>query len=386
MRLASIGIGAALMYFLDPQSGRRRRSSARDQGVHALHEANDALDVASRDLENRIRGAVASFGSTLRHEPAADEILVERVRSKLGRVSSHPHAIEVGCEGGTITLEGPVLAREMRHVLSAVSRVRGVGKVVNRLEPHRSTEPIPALQGGAPRREVFELLQTNWAPGPRLLVGTAGALALVSGLRRGGFFGAAFALGGGLALARSITNLETKRIFGIGAGRRAIDLTKTIEVNAPIEQVFAWLSAPERFPKFMSHVRSVERASDGGYRWTVSGPAGMDVTWTAVVTKLEPNELIAWRTEPGSIVGHAGSLRFESTPDGRTRIGLRMSYGPPAGVIGHVFAKLLGADPKRQIDEDFIRFKSLMEQGKATAHGETVLRDELEPEPQELVH
>jgi uncharacterized membrane protein len=53
-----------------------------------------------------------------------------------------------------------------------------------------------------------------------------------------------------------------------------------------------------------------------------------------------------------------------------------MTYTPPAGALGHVFARLLGADPKKQMDDDLLRFKSLLETGKATGR-ETVSREEL---------
>jgi hypothetical protein len=55
-----------------------------------------------------------------------------------------------------------------------------------------------------------------------------------------------------------------------------------------------------------------------------------------------------------------------------------MSYRPPAGALGHAIATLLGANPKRQMDDDMLRFKSLLEQGKATGH-ESVKRDDLLP-------
>ena len=48
--LAGAGLGAGLMYILDPQQGRRRRALMRDQFVHALHELDDAIGVLSRDL------------------------------------------------------------------------------------------------------------------------------------------------------------------------------------------------------------------------------------------------------------------------------------------------------------------------------------------------
>jgi uncharacterized membrane protein len=42
-----------------------------------------------------------------------------------------------------------------------------------------------------------------------------------------------------------------------------------------------------------------------------------------------------------------------------------MSYTPPAGVVGHAVAKLLGSDPKSQLDQDLMRLKSTLETGKA---------------------
>src|SRR3954451_6866138 len=87
--LALVGLGAGLMYFLDPDRGRRRRALVRDQLVHALHEIDDAIGVVSRDLDNRSRGALARI-RTLAGRRAGEEVLAERVRSKLGRFVSHP--------------------------------------------------------------------------------------------------------------------------------------------------------------------------------------------------------------------------------------------------------------------------------------------------------
>jgi uncharacterized membrane protein len=56
-----------------------------------------------------------------------------------------------------------------------------------------------------------------------------------------------------------------------------------------------------------------------------------------------------------------------------------MSYNPPGGAIGHAFAALFRWDPKSAMDEDLVRLKSLIEHHKATAHGEAVYRDEVDP-------
>src|SRR5437763_1811711 len=63
--LAGAGLGAGLMYALDPQTGRRRRALARDQAVHLAHEARDAAGVVGRDLRNRAQGLAAGDCSVL---------------------------------------------------------------------------------------------------------------------------------------------------------------------------------------------------------------------------------------------------------------------------------------------------------------------------------
>jgi uncharacterized membrane protein len=54
-----------------------------------------------------------------------------------------------------------------------------------------------------------------------------------------------------------------------------------------------------------------------------------------------------------------------------------MSYTPPAGAIGHAVAALFGADPKRAMDEDMVRLKSILEDGKTTAQGQPVHVEEV---------
>jgi uncharacterized membrane protein len=79
----------------------------------------------------------------------------------------------------------------------------------------------------------------------------------------------------------------------------------------------------------------------------------------------------------GSTVETAGRVRFRSTSDGGTEIDVKMSYNPPAGVVGHAVATLFGADPKRAMDEDMVRLKSLLEEGKTRADGEPVRLEEV---------
>ena len=113
----------------------------------------------------------------------------------------------------------------------------------------------------------------------------------------------------------------------------------------------------------MTHVHEVRRIGDGLYRWSVGGPAGILVQWDAQITDLDFNKLVAWKSLPGAVVEQAGITRFTSNPDGSPCIDVKMSYNPPAGVLGHAIAELFGADPKHEMDDDLMRMKSFIETG-----------------------
>ena len=185
-------------------------------------------------------------------------------------------------------------------------------------------------------------------------------------------------------LTRAITNIEMKRLLGLGGGRRAVDVRKTITIDEPREQVFQFWTKYANLPRFMAHLKEVRDLGGGRSHWVAVGPGGMPVTWDAILTRFVPNELIAWRSEPNSIIANAGIVHFEEVHPGATRVSIFLSYNPPAGVLGHFAALLFGADPKSAMDEDLIRLKSLLEEGKASAPGKCATRHELEPAGQAL--
>lgn len=377
--ITGIGIGAGLMYVLDPRSGRRRRALARDRAVSLVHRSEDAMDTTSRNLKDRTKGLLAEMKSVMSEGEISDQVLVDRIRSRIGRVVSHPHAIQVSAQAGRVTLSGPILENELKNVVSSVESVRGVKEVENRLEPHREAD-ISSLQGGVARAgETWEVMQANWSSSLRAVMGAGGAALAIYGMRRRGPVGVLSAGTGALTLARAATNLELKRLFGIGAGRRAVDVHKTININAPVEQVFDFWTKFENFPRFMSHLKEVRNMGENRSRWTAAGPGGVNLQWNAVITQLEPNRLIAWKSDPPtSGLQNAGIVHFRPNRSGGTQIDITMSYNPPGGAFGHSIAAFLGMDPRTAMHEDLVRFKSLIEEGKATGAAGTVSRQELE--------
>jgi len=98
---------------------------------------DDAIAKTSCDLSNRARGVVAEAGSVVSGQRVPDDILVARVESKIGRVVSHPGAIDVRAKDGRVTLRGPVLASEVNNLIGGVRSVRGVTDVEDQLTVHK---------------------------------------------------------------------------------------------------------------------------------------------------------------------------------------------------------------------------------------------------------
>ena len=363
--LAGVGVGAALMYFLDPNRGARRRALVSDKAVSVVSRLPGAIDVTVQDLSNRAYGFWAETIRMFSSDNASDQVIEARVRSKMGRVVSHPHAVHVSSQDGNVILDGVILADEVPGLLACAEKVRGVKTVANRLREYKSPQGIPSLQGGRPRESRSEFMQENWSPAARFVAGTVGAGAVIYGLSKPDTVGLSLGVVGTLLLARSISNIETKRLLGTGGGRRAVTVEKSINVNAPPDVLFNLWANFENFPKFMTNVKEVRQTGAGNSHWVVSGPAGTTVEWDAEITRVSPNELIAWKSIEGSLVANAGYVLFEPNDDGSTEVTVRISYNPPAGAAGHAVATIFGADPKSQMDADLLRMKTLLETGQA---------------------
>lgn len=133
---AAIGtIGAML---LDPRRGAARRALIVQKVGAFLREAVGTARGRVVDLGHRARGAAHETAARLREEHVDDSVLVERVRSRIGRPLSHAHAVQVSAHEGTVTVRGEVLPGELGELLSTVAHVRGVRRVISEV---RTAEP-----------------------------------------------------------------------------------------------------------------------------------------------------------------------------------------------------------------------------------------------------
>jgi osmotically-inducible protein OsmY len=145
--LFGMALGAGLMYLLDPDRGGRRRALLRDQLTRAGHDLEELTTSSARRVRNRAAGLAHEARAGLTERDVDDRIVVERVRSELGRAVSHAHGIEVESYRGHVTLTGNIHPDEVNRLVRAVKGVRGVESVDNQL---RTGEPDTSETQGAP--------------------------------------------------------------------------------------------------------------------------------------------------------------------------------------------------------------------------------------------
>ncbi len=129
-----IAVGATLMYFLDPDNGRRRRALMADKSRHYARVGIEQQEGWVRHAAHRARGTMASARRHLNPgELVEDRILLERVRAALGHVVGDPLAVDVRVRCGTVILKGPARQEQMEELVACATRVPGVLAVENRL-------------------------------------------------------------------------------------------------------------------------------------------------------------------------------------------------------------------------------------------------------------
>jgi uncharacterized membrane protein len=133
-------------------------------------------------------------------------------------------------------------------------------------------------------------------------------------------------------------------------------VTKTFEINAPVQKVYNQWTQFEEFPRFMDGVKEVRQLDDTHLHWRAS-IAGKDKEWDAEIVEQVPDQRIAWRSTSGA--PNAGTVRFEPLNKDRSRVHLTMEY-EPKGFIENVGDAVGVVD--RKLEKAVEDFKRLIEQ------------------------
>ncbi len=214
----------------------------------------------------------------------------------------------------------------------------------------------------------------------RLITGLVGAALLALILRKKRLRPVLFPVATGL-IAKAFTGHSTKSalnrltarkervspVASVGRGQ-SIKVEQSVTINRPVLEVYRFWRNFGNLPRFMDHLESVTVIDETRSHWVAKGPAGTRVEWDAVIHNEVDDELIAWRSLPGSEVNNAGSVHFTPTANGNaTEVRVVLSYEPPAGRVGAAFARFLGEEPSKQVEDDLRRFKQVMDSGDLAA-------------------
>lgn len=210
----------------------------------------------------------------------------------------------------------------------------------------------------------------------RIISMLAGGALVYFGMKRRSLRGAGLAAVGGELIHRGVSgHCKFYQLTGIHTADRSrhtsvpyplgIRVDRSVFINRPPEELYRFWRNLENLPKFMHHLKSVRSLDEKRSHWIAKAPAGRTVEWDAEIVNEKENELIGWRSLPGSDVESGGSVHFDKPLSGRGAIvKVAFQYNPPGGLLGAAFAKLFGEEPGQQVAEDLRRFKQLMEAGE----------------------
>ncbi len=253
--IGAAALGGAAMYYFDPNTGRRRRALVRDKAIKASSNVREFVDDGTRDLKNRGAALTGRMKSVIKRRNATDDVLAERVRSKMGRHVGHPGAIEVSANDGQVSLTGSILAHEHDGLIEAISTVPGVKDIIDQMGVYQTAEGISELQG-EPRGGRGSAPQ-SWAPGTRLIGSAAGTTLTLYALARSNRLAGFVALATGIGLiARSVSNSSLLRLVGLEPRDRPEQQPALQEDEA----AFAGSGRSDRFPEDTAASRPREAA------------------------------------------------------------------------------------------------------------------------------
>jgi len=152
---------------------------------------------------------------------------------------------------------------------------------------------------------------------------------------------------GGVLLARNM-NKDSPR-------GQLSEVEASTEVDVPVRTAYDQWTQFEEFPRFMGSVDEVHQIDDTHLHWKAT-VAGKPKQWNAEITDQMPDQRIAWRSTSGPM--SMGVVTFDKIAEGRTRVTLRMVYGP--GSLDEKIGDALGL-VKLEAQRNLANFKKMIE-------------------------
>ncbi len=159
---------------------------------------------------------------------------------------------------------------------------------------------------------------------------------------------AAMIISGVALVALAARKATGHRLVPESVAQRASDAIAAAPVEAaltlgkPRAELYSFWRRFENLPQFMKHLDEVVDEGNGRSHWVGRSPLGFSVEWDAEIVEERQDQLISWRSLPGSQIHNAGTVFFEDHPAGRgtiVRVTMELASAHPVGqAVGKVFA------------------------------------------------
>ena len=204
----------------------------------------------------------------------------------------------------------------------------------------------------------------------------SGGVLLIAGLRRGSALGVMTAIAGGGLMYRALHGeaVVPEKISGListppasqtGVAPDEPEVSRSVTINRPIDEVFRFWSQPANFADSMRPFIEITQTGPDTSRWTMEGPAMLSYGWDSRSTIDPATQTIRWASLPNSDIANEGEIHFTEAPGDRgTEAHLRIRFDPPGGKVGEVVANHLEIGPKLIAMGSLRKIKSLLETGE----------------------
>ena len=156
MSLSSGLISGALVYFMDPERGRRRRNMARDRFMARIRRLGRGVSATWRGAAAETVGVSHRIVHLVPRpsEITDDETLRQRVESRLFRDRHIPKGdLNINAEHGMVILRGELESPiEIQQLEERVRHIQGVRGVQNLLHPRGTPAPNKERSWSAGKR------------------------------------------------------------------------------------------------------------------------------------------------------------------------------------------------------------------------------------------
>ena len=142
-------LGAGVMYFFDPQQGRRRRAMVRDRVPAFFRQGGRRAERAARAISAEAYGVTQKVKHLREEEKDYDDVtLARKIETEIFRDADAPKGqVDINVVDGVVQLRGELESTELIAELEAKTRnVTGVKDVENLL--HTPGTPAPSTPEG----------------------------------------------------------------------------------------------------------------------------------------------------------------------------------------------------------------------------------------------